>query len=100
VASEPDVARARNWISTALADFPLASIVISGVVTTVLVAGVSLIDRRRHPSDVQAALVADSRTSGAQPRLTPVAVADGPVATPAVEFRARDDGTTMDEGEV
>jgi len=39
------------WISTALADFPLASIVISGVVTTVLVAGVYVLARRRHASD-------------------------------------------------
>ena len=36
------------WISTALADFAVASIVISGIVTTVLVAGVYWIDRRRH----------------------------------------------------
>jgi hypothetical protein len=28
------------WISTALADFALASVVISGVVTTILVGGV------------------------------------------------------------
>jgi len=48
------------WISTALADFPLASIVISGVVTTVLVGGVYLIDRRRHASVVEPAVVADS----------------------------------------
>jgi len=48
------------WISTALADFPLASIVISGVVTTVLVGGVYVIDRRRHASDVQPGVVADS----------------------------------------
>jgi membrane-associated protein len=39
------------WIGTALADFALASIVISGIVTTVLVAGVYWIDRRRHASD-------------------------------------------------
>jgi membrane protein DedA with SNARE-associated domain len=48
------------WISTALADFPLASIVISGVVTTVLVGGVYVIDRHRHASDVQPGVVADS----------------------------------------
>jgi len=48
------------WISTALADFPLASIVISGVVTTVLVGGVYVIDRHRHASDVQRGVVADS----------------------------------------
>ncbi len=38
------------WISTALADFALASIVISGIVTTVLVAGVYWLDRRRRAS--------------------------------------------------
>ena len=47
------------WISTALAEFPLASIVISGVVTTVLVAGVYLIDRRRHASDKTSAVAAE-----------------------------------------
>lgn len=35
------------WIGTALADFPAASIVISGIVTTLLMGGVYLIDRRR-----------------------------------------------------
>jgi hypothetical protein len=35
------------WISIALADFALASVVISGTVTTILVAGVYWIDRRR-----------------------------------------------------
>jgi membrane protein DedA with SNARE-associated domain len=39
------------WISTALADFAHASILVSGIVTTVLVAGVYWIDRRRHPGD-------------------------------------------------
>ncbi len=43
------------WISTALADFALASILISGIVTTVLVAGVYWIDRRRNASDEFAA---------------------------------------------
>jgi hypothetical protein len=47
------------WISTALANFPLASIVISGVVTTVLVAGVYVIDRRRHTGDTTQAIVAE-----------------------------------------
>ncbi len=47
------------WISTALADFPLASIVISGIVTTVLVAGVYWIDRRRHASDETSGTVAE-----------------------------------------
>ena len=34
-------------IGTSLADFPLASIVVSGIVTTVLIAAVYLVDRRR-----------------------------------------------------
>lgn len=37
-------------VSTALADFALASIVISGLITSVLVAGVYWIDRRRTAS--------------------------------------------------
>jgi membrane protein DedA with SNARE-associated domain len=52
------------WISTALADFPLASIVISGIVTTVLVAGVYWIDRRRHASDETPATVGEPQTTG------------------------------------
>jgi membrane-associated protein len=39
------------WIGTSLADFPLASIVISGVITTVLIAVVYLIDRRSRTGD-------------------------------------------------
>ena len=39
------------WVGTAFADFPLASIIVSGVVTTVLIAGVYWIDRRRHADD-------------------------------------------------
>jgi membrane-associated protein len=39
-------------VSTALADFALASIVISGLITTVLVAGVYWIDRRRTVASV------------------------------------------------
>jgi membrane protein DedA with SNARE-associated domain len=35
------------WVSTALAGFPLASIVISGLLTTALIGGVYWIDRRR-----------------------------------------------------
>lgn len=52
------------WISTALADFPLASIVISGIVTTVLVAGVYWIDRRRQPNDERPSVVAEPETEG------------------------------------
>ena len=39
-----------NWVGTAFADFPLASIVISGIVTTVLIAVVFWVDRRRRTS--------------------------------------------------
>jgi membrane-associated protein len=39
------------WVGTALADFPLASVVVSGIVTTVLIVGVYWIDRRRHPDE-------------------------------------------------
>lgn len=39
------------WVSTVLADFPLASIVVSGIVTTILIAGVYWIDRRRRADD-------------------------------------------------
>jgi membrane-associated protein len=51
------------WISTALADFALASILISGIVTTVLVAGVDWIDRR-HASDEAPATVAEPEIAG------------------------------------
>jgi membrane protein DedA with SNARE-associated domain len=39
------------YVGTALAEFPLASIAVSGFVTTVLIAGVYWLDRRRHGSD-------------------------------------------------
>ena len=39
------------WVGTALADFPLASVVVSGIVTTILIVGVYWIDRRRHPDE-------------------------------------------------
>jgi membrane-associated protein len=55
------------WIGTALADFPVVSIVISGVVTTILIGGVYLIDRRRQASDAKPTIVADSRSSEAKP---------------------------------
>ena len=38
------------WLGTALADFPLGSIIISGLVTTVLIGLVYWIDRRRRTS--------------------------------------------------
>jgi len=40
------------WVGSALAGFPLASMVVSGIVTTVLILGVYWIDRRRHPDGV------------------------------------------------
>jgi membrane-associated protein len=40
------------WIGSSLEDFPLASIVISGIVTTVLIAAVYWLDRRRRMRDV------------------------------------------------
>jgi membrane-associated protein len=52
------------WISTALANFPLVSIVISGIVTTVLVAGVYWLDRRRHSSDETPATIAEPEITG------------------------------------
>jgi membrane-associated protein len=39
------------WVGTALADFPLASIIVSGIVTTILIVGVYWIDRHRHPDE-------------------------------------------------
>ena len=49
------------WISTVLADFALASILISGVVTTLLVAAVYWIDRRRRAGD---GIVAEPEPAG------------------------------------
>jgi hypothetical protein len=37
-----------NWLGTAFADFPLASVIASGLVTTVLIGLVFWIDRRRR----------------------------------------------------
>ena len=53
------------WVGTALADFPLASMVVSGIVTTILILGVYWIDRRRHPDEV---FVPPSPARGAYPR--------------------------------
>jgi membrane-associated protein len=39
------------WIGGALADFPIGSIVVSGVVTTVLIGAVYVIDRRRRAGE-------------------------------------------------
>ena len=51
------------WVSTALADFALASVVISGIVTTTLVGGVYWIDRRRHEGDETRATVVEPETT-------------------------------------
>lgn len=53
-------------ISTALADFALASIVISGLITSVLIAGVYLIDRRRRADDEASAGGAKTTVTGAR----------------------------------
>jgi len=45
-------------------DFALASILISGIVTTVLVAGVYWIDRRRHADEEPPAPVAEAALTG------------------------------------
>lgn len=56
------------WIGTSLADFPLASILISGVITTALIAVVYLIDRRRtgrtEPPPTRDAAAAEPAESG------------------------------------
>ena len=49
------------WISTALADLAVAPIVISGIVTTVIVAGVYWLDRRRHADEEPSANVATTQ---------------------------------------
>jgi hypothetical protein len=41
------------WIGGALADFPIASIVISGLITTILIAAVYWIDRRRRAGEAE-----------------------------------------------
>jgi membrane protein DedA with SNARE-associated domain len=41
------------WIGGALADFPIASIVISGVITTILIAAVYWIDRRHRAGETE-----------------------------------------------
>jgi hypothetical protein len=48
----------KNGALGLIADFALASILISGIVTTVRVAGVYWIDRRHHPSEETPATVA------------------------------------------
>jgi membrane protein DedA with SNARE-associated domain len=43
------------WVGTALADFPVASIIASGVVTTILIVGVYWIDRRHRTNEADPA---------------------------------------------
>ena len=62
------------WISTALADFPVASIVISGIVTTVLVVGVYWLARRRNADEESPASVAAAEPTGAKVMLPVVLV--------------------------
>jgi len=42
------------WIGSALADFPIASIVIAGVITTILIGAVYWIDRRKRAAETEA----------------------------------------------
>jgi membrane protein DedA with SNARE-associated domain len=77
------------WIGTALADFPVASILVSGLVTTVLIGGVYWYDRRHHEGDVKPAVAGDSPTGGAKRD-----------ATPSAELGARGDGMSVHDAEV
>ena len=52
-------------VSTALADFALASIVISGLITSVLVGGVYWIDRRRRSGDEPSPAAVETGAVGA-----------------------------------
>ena len=53
------------FVSTALADFPLASIIISGLITSSLVAAVYWTDRRRRASGKMPPATAESRSEHA-----------------------------------
>jgi membrane-associated protein len=48
------------WVGGALEDFPIASIVISGVITTVLIGVVYWLDRRRRPAEPGPPLAPDA----------------------------------------
>jgi membrane-associated protein len=50
-------------VGTTLEDFPIASIVVSGVITTILIAGVYWIDRRRRPAEREPPLRPDAAAS-------------------------------------
>jgi len=55
------------WVGAALADFPVASIVISSVITTILIGGVYWLDRRRSagsPAAPETAALGDSNARG------------------------------------
>jgi len=54
------------WIGGALAGFPLASILISGVVTTVLIGAVYFIDRRRRTNETEPPATPDAAAAGGQ----------------------------------
>jgi len=41
------------WVGGALVDFPIGSIVISGIITSVLIGGVYLVDRRRRAGETE-----------------------------------------------
>jgi len=77
------------WVGTALADFPVASILVSGLVTTVLIGGVYWYDRRHQESDVEPAVAGDSPTGGAKRD-----------ATPSAELGARGDGMSVHDADV
>ena len=54
------------WIGGALAGFPLASILISGVITTVLIGAVYFIDRRRRTNETEPPATPDAAAAGGQ----------------------------------
>jgi hypothetical protein len=65
------------WISTALADFALASVVISGVVTTILVGGVYWIDRRHEGDETRATVAEPGLRDRANARVFPCGIVAG-----------------------
>ena len=50
-----------NWVGGALADFPIVSIVVSGLITTILIGVVYWIDRRRRPGETKPAVPPENR---------------------------------------
>lgn len=49
------------WVGGALADFPIASIVVSGLITTILIGVVYWFDRRRRPGETKPAVRPENR---------------------------------------